>query len=165
MKTCWKIGCVALALSPSRLLSDGTSRQPSSVCPSSSTMRPIAPLDRVAIAGVARQEHEARTIRPRRRQRERDDLAQKRVRRLHEDARAVARVGLAAAGPAMLEIDEDLQRLAHDVVRALSLHVDDEADAAGVVLGARIVQTLGSGRRRRSRGADMVGLVIRSADS
>ena len=46
----------------------------------------------------------------------------------------------------MLEVDEDLQRLAHDVVRALALHVDDEADAAGVVLGARVVQTLG-GRR------------------
>ena len=46
----------------------------------------------------------------------------------------------------MLEVDQDAQRLAHDVVRAASLHVDDEADAAGVVFGARIVQTLTLGR-------------------
>ena len=50
----------------------------------------------------------------------------------------------------MLEIDQDPQRLAHDVVRAASLDVDDEADAAGVVLGARIVETLI--RRRASVG-------------
>ena len=123
-------------------------------------------LDRVAVARVARQEHEARAVRPRRRQRERHDLAQERVRHLDEDAGAVARVGLAAARAAVLEIDQDAQRLAHDVVRAVSLHVDDEADAAGVVLGARIVQTLTRGRRLNgSVGADMGRTVIRSPDS
>ena len=42
----------------------------------------------------------------------------------------------------MLEVDEDAQRLPHDVVRAASLHMHDEADAAGIVFGGRIVQTL-----------------------
>jgi hypothetical protein len=41
----------------------------------------------------------------------------------------------------MFEIDEHLQRFADDVVRALTLDMYDEPDAAGVVLGVRIVQT------------------------
>src|SRR5947209_6198852 len=56
--------------------------------------------------------------------------------------RAVARVGLAAAGPAVLQVDEDLDRLAHQVVRPAAVQVHDEADAAGVVLEARVVQAL-----------------------
>ena len=38
--------------------------------------------------------------------------------------------------------DEDLQRLPDDVVRPLPLHVDDEADAAGIALGRGVVQAL-----------------------
>ena len=69
-------------------------------------------------------------------------LAEKRVRHLHEDAGAVAGVLLAAAGAAVLQVEQDLERLADDVVRLAVLQVDDEADAAGIVLVARIVQTL-----------------------
>jgi hypothetical protein len=43
----------------------------------------------------------------------------------------------------MQQVDEDLQSLAHDRVRAAPLDVHDEADAAGVVLAARVVQALG----------------------
>jgi hypothetical protein len=43
----------------------------------------------------------------------------------------------------MVEIDEDLQALRHDGVGFRALHIGDEADAAGVVLVAGIVQTLG----------------------
>ena len=75
-------------------------------------------------------------------QRERHHLAQKRVGHLHEDARAVARVGFASAGAAVLEVDEHLHRLADNGVGAMALHVHHEANAAGVVLGARVVQTL-----------------------
>ena len=71
MNTCWKTGCVARALSPTRRLSVGTSRQPSSVCPSSSAIRAIRSLMRVAVALVVRQEHEAGAVRAGGRQRER----------------------------------------------------------------------------------------------
>jgi len=43
------------------------------------------------------------------------------------------------------QVDENLQRLAHDRVGAPALDVHDEADAAGIVLAARVVQAL-SGR-------------------
>src|SRR5690606_6624553 len=61
---------------------------------------------------------------------------------LNQDAGAVARVGLATAGAAMLEIPEDLDALADDVVRPASLEMDDEADAAGVLLVLGIVKAL-----------------------
>ena len=44
-----------------------------------------------------------------------------------------------------------------------ALHVHDEADAAGVVLGARVVQTLGRRLRKTLAGhRDMVGTFCRS---
>ena len=46
----------------------------------------------------------------------------------------------------MQQIDQQLQRLADDAVRLLALDVDDEADAAGVVLVPRIVEALGGHR-------------------
>ena len=89
-----------------------------------------------------RQEDEARAVRAGVGQRERDVLPEERIRRLNQNARAVARVRFAAAGAAVLQIDQDLQRLAHDVVRARALHVHDEADATRVALVLRAIQTL-----------------------
>src|SRR5262249_39546782 len=62
------------------------------------------------------------------------------VRDLYQDARAVAGERVAAARAAMGEIAQYLEPLLDDAVRGLTLHVDDEADAAGVVLEARIAQ-------------------------
>ena len=49
----------------------------------------------------------------------------------------MTRVGLlilvlmfAAAASAVVQVDEELQRLRNDAVRALAVHVDDESDAA-----------------------------------
>ena len=64
------------------------------------------------------------------------------VRNLNQDARAVARLRIAAAGAAMRQVDQDLNALQDDVVRLLALDVGDKADAAGVVLVARVVQSL-----------------------
>ena len=64
------------------------------------------------------------------------------MRHLDEHARAVAGVGLAAARAAMVEVPQHLDRLLQDVVRFAALDVDDEADAAGLVLEPRIVKTL-----------------------
>ena len=70
---------------------------------------------------------------------------EKLVRRLDQDARAVARV-LFHAGTAMIEVLQNLQRIRHDLVRFFPLHMADKADAAGVMLIARIVETLSGGK-------------------
>ena len=66
------------------------------------------------------------------------------------DAGAVPGVDLAAAGAAVQQVLEHGERLAHDGVRLSALDVDDEADAAGVVLVGGIVEAL---RRRQSPGS------------
>ena len=53
---------------------------------------------------------------------------------LDQDARAVAGVVLAAAGAAVVEVHQRRQAVADELVRLPSLQVDDEADAAAVVL-------------------------------
>ena len=98
------------------------------------------------LLGVARQEDEPGAVLAGRRQGDAEPgalAAQEPVRHLEQDAGAVAGVRLAAAGAAVQEVDQDLERLAHDRVRAPPLDVHDEADAAGVVLVARVVETLG----------------------
>ncbi len=96
-------------------------------------------------AGIAWQEHDARTVVPGWRETQlliRATLFEEAVRHLHQDARAVARVLLRAAGAAMLEIGQNRQRLLDGGVRAAPLDVDDKADAAGVVFEGGIVETL-----------------------
>ena len=102
--------------------------------------------DRSAIAPIVRQEDQAGAIRTGRRQRERDDSAEKGVGRLDQNAGAITGVGLAAARPSVFQVDEDLQRLSDDVVRPLTFDVHDEAHTTGVVFGAGLIQPL-SGRR------------------
>jgi hypothetical protein len=70
------------------------------------------------------------------------DLAQKLVRHLHKNARAVAGVRFAANGSAMVEIYEDRQRLLDDLVRLFPLHVNHKPDATRVVFKLRIVEAL-----------------------
>ena len=56
------------------------------------------------------------------------------VRDLDQDSRAVAGVVLAAAGAAMVQVDQRGQAVADELVRFPPLQVDDEADAAAIVL-------------------------------
>ena len=66
-------------------------------------------------------------------------FAVQRVGQLDQDAGAVAHQLVGADGAAVVQVLQDLQRLADDVVALLALDVGDEADAAGVVLvGGRI---------------------------
>jgi hypothetical protein len=57
----------------------------------------------------------------------------------------------------MQQVDQDLQPLPHDTVRASPLDVDDKSDAAGVMFIARIVQascvrgTIGDGLVKHKR--------------
>ena len=86
------------------------------------------------------QEGEARGVGALGGQLERDDRAVERIRDLQQDARAVTRVDLGAAGAAVFEAQERGERPAHDAVVAAALEVGHHGDAAGVVLELRDVQ-------------------------
>ena len=58
---------------------------------------------------------------------------------LDEDAGAVTGFGVATAGSAMGQIDEDLDAFGDDVVGRFGVDVDYEAEAASIVLVCRIV--------------------------
>src|SRR5580698_6714467 len=64
------------------------------------------------------------------------------MRNLQQHAGAVAGTRIASARAAMSEVVEDLDALAHDIVRALAFDVDHEADATCVVLVLRRVEAL-----------------------
>ncbi len=102
-------------------------------------------LDPIAVGLVMRQEDQPCAVLPGRGQRRRRTGAQECVGHLNQDAGTVAGVLLTSAGAAMFQIDQDLQRVLDDLVRARSLDVHDKSHAAGIVLGAGVVQTL-SGR-------------------
>jgi hypothetical protein len=59
---------------------------------------------------------------------------------LDQDARTVPGVDLAPAGPAVQEVLQHLQGLADDGVGLSPLHVDDEPDAARVVLESGVIE-------------------------
>ena len=109
----------------------------------------------VPLLRVSRQEHEPAAVLLGRRQENPQAIAltpQELVRHLEQDAGAIAGIRLAAARTPVKEVDENPERLAHDRVRPPALDVDHEADAAGVVLAARVVQPLG-GRRTGNGGS------------
>src|SRR5262249_52049805 len=64
------------------------------------------------------------------------------IRDLDQNARAVTGERIGADRAAMLEVHQDLQALADDVVRLDAFAVDNEAHPASVVLAGRIVETL-----------------------
>ena len=109
-------------------------------------------LDAAPLGRVARQEDHADAVLPRagqldagRGRRPQQEL----VRHLQQHAGAVAGVDLAPAGAPVQQVQPDLERLPHQLVRPLALDVDHEPYAARVVLEARVVESL---RRRRSDG-------------
>src|SRR4029450_3735543 len=71
------------------------------------------------------------------------DLPEKPVGRLDQNAGTISCIRFAAARATVQQVDEDLQTFLDDGMRPASLDVDDEADAAGVVLVAWVVQTRG----------------------
>ena len=74
-----------------------------------------------------------------------DGLAEEAVREPREDARAVAGVLLVALASAMDHAAVHALRVLDDAVARPSLDVADEADAAAVLLGARVVHALALG--------------------
>ena len=84
-------------------------------------------------------------------QREVAHLAQERVGDLDQDAGAVTDVVLGAGRAAVVEVVQGGQAPGDHLVAATAVHVDDEGDAAGVVLERRVVQPLAMGRSRAMR--------------
>ena len=142
MKTCSKTGCVARALSPTRRLSPAEHRLPF-------LLRDLRNqfLDLPAVTLVVREEDQSRAVGASLGKRERHVLPEEAIGGLNQNAGTVTGVRFAAAGAAVLQIDQDTQRLPHDVMRALPLHMHDEADAARVALVEGVVQTLTGVRR------------------
>jgi hypothetical protein len=70
---------------------------------------------------------------------------------LDQDAGAVAHQLVGADRAAVIQVLEDLQPLLDDAVRLLALDMGDEADTAGVVLAARVVQA------EALRSVDLIG--------
>jgi len=60
-------------------------------------------------------------------------LEEERVGELDQDPGPVAGLLLRASGPAVVEVAQDLQTLAYDLVRADVLEIGDEPDATGVI--------------------------------
>ena len=122
-------------MAPSIESSTGTSRQPSTRRPSSADDL-LDERDRPVCVGVGRSGRNARPTpyATRRRQVEVDDRAEEAVGDLDQDAGAVAGVGLGARRAAVLEVAERADAHRHDLVAGPALDVDDERDAAGVVL-------------------------------
>jgi hypothetical protein len=61
---------------------------------------------------------------------------------LNQDAGAIAGTGIAAAGAPVGQVDQNLDALEDNVVRPLALEIGNEANAAGIVLLARVVKAL-----------------------
>ncbi len=95
--------------------------------------------------GVVGQEDQPGAVVTGRRQVEGERRAEERVWHLQEDAGAVAGARVGAAGAAVLQVDQEIQRLPHDIVRLAAFEMGDEADAAGVVLVTGPVESLVAG--------------------
>ena len=91
------------------------------------------------------QERHAHSVFARGRQAEAQTCAlsfEKGMRDLDENARPIARIGIAPAGSTMSEVDQNLDSLEDDVVAFLAGDISHESDAAGIVLKLRVIETL-----------------------
>ena len=75
-------------------------------------------------------------------------LGHKPVGHLQQNARSIAAVGFGSHGTPVGQVDQNGEPLLHDTVGRCALHVNDETNAAGIVLVLGMVKTLGLGRLR-----------------
>ena len=136
MKTCWMYGCDPRATRPMAAASMGVSRQPSTVRPSSRTIRSITPSHckrRCCSTGrnviPTPYSPAGGRVKPRL-----AALARKKpVRNLDQHAGAVAGFRIAAARPAVGQVDEYLDAFVDDVVRFLAFYVRNEPDSTRIM--------------------------------
>jgi hypothetical protein len=89
---------------------------------------------------VLREEAHCDAVGTGRGQRHARNLAEKRVRDLHEDPRAVAGLGICSGGAAVLEVLERGQRAIDGLVRLSTVEPRDEGNAAGIVLERGVIK-------------------------
>ena len=150
MKTCMWKGSVGFTVSPSVELSTGMSeRQPRMLRPSCAATSSKVLRTSSRRFGVARHEQRADAVFAGLRQRDAERLGlagEELVRDLHQDAGAVAGARIGADRAAMLEVDQDGQRVDDDLVRLAALDVGDESDAAGILGERGIVKAVRFGQ-------------------
>src|SRR5579885_992397 len=78
-------------------------------------------------------------------------LGQEPVRHLHQNAGAVAGARIGADGAAMLQIEQDGDRVLDDLVRLAALDIGNKTDAAGIFFLRRIKQAERFRRHRPTR--------------
>ena len=103
------------------------------------------PLALLPFRRVLRHEHEAGAILAGLGKLETELLAlllEEGMRHLHQDARSVARIGLATARAAMVQVAENLEGVLDDLMGLFSFDVHHEADATGFMFKPGIVQAL-----------------------
>jgi hypothetical protein len=64
------------------------------------------------------------------------------MRHLHENARTVASIRLSTNRSTVIQVYQDRQGLLNDLMGPFSLHVTNEADATGVMLKLRVIESL-----------------------
>ena len=142
----WRItGIVSMTRSPSPVRSVGTSRQPISGLALGGDHRVEMVDGELARGLLLRQEAHRDGVAPGRRQLQPHlvrPVAQQAVGHLDQAAGAVAHQRVGADRAAMVEVDQDLQAAADDLVRLSALDVGHEADAARIVFVAWIIQSL-----------------------
>jgi hypothetical protein len=70
------------------------------------------------------------------------NLLKKTVGELEQNTGPVPGIMFTAAGPAMGQVQQDLETLLNDLVGSLSFYIHDETRTAGVVLKLGVVETL-----------------------
>jgi hypothetical protein len=73
-------------------------------------------------------------------------LGKELVRELKKDSSTITRVRFTATSSAVIEVNQNGQRLLNNIVRAFALHLTDKANAAGIVLKLWVVETLFLGK-------------------
>ena len=127
----------------------GVSRQPSTVRPFFAHDAFDNALALQALLAFHRQENHAHAVFARRRQREAEARAfarEKLVRNLDQDARAVARFRIAAAGAAVRQVDENLNALLDDVVGFWPLMLATKPIPQASCSWLGVIETLGLGQ-------------------
>ena len=61
---------------------------------------------------------------------------------LNQDARAITAIRVATRRAAMLQIEQNFERVSHDLMRASPFDISDKTHATSIVLVAWVVETL-----------------------
>jgi hypothetical protein len=81
---------------------------------------------------------------------ERQNRSEEHVGNLNEDARTVTGIHFGTRRTTMIHVAKSSKTMAHDLMAALALHMNDKIDATGVVFETGVVETLCAGEPREA---------------